>query len=140
MSISHNNLSVGLDEINSVYEAQFTLIMSWYDKRLVFNNLNSLTEKNSLSKNEREKLWFPKVVFENTNDKLQTVMDDITTTNIKSFNITSFKFADKTEHEAVKYTCNICNYQATHMGSLKRHKNTERHTSKLKAYFTIKAE
>ena len=102
MSISHNNLSVGLDEINSVYEAQFTLIMSWYDKRLVFNNLNSLTEKNSLSKNEREKLWFPKVVFENTNDKLQTVMDDITTTNIKSFNITSFKFADKTVHEAVK--------------------------------------
>ena len=91
-----------MDEINSAYEAQFTLVMSWYDKRLIFNNLSNITAKNSLSKKEREELWVPKVVFENTKEKIQTVMDDITTTNVKSFNITSFLIADKTVYEAVK--------------------------------------
>ena len=91
-----------MDEINSAYEAQFTLIISWFDKRLVFNNLNTKTAKNSLSNKEREELWVPKVVFENTKEKIQTVMDDITTANVKSFNISSFKIADKTVYEAVK--------------------------------------
>ena len=91
-----------MDEINSAYEAQFTLILSWFDKRLMFNNLNNKTEKNSLSNEEREELWVPKVVFENTKEKIQTVMDDITIANVKNFNITSFKIADKTVYEAVK--------------------------------------
>ena len=68
----------------------------------MFNNLNNKTEKNSLSNEEREELWVPKVVFENTKEKIQTVMDDITIANVKNFNITSFKIADKTVYEAVK--------------------------------------
>ena len=80
-----------MDEI----KAQFTLIISWFDKRLLFNNLNSKTEKNSHTNKERKELWVPKVVFANTKEKIQTVMDDITTANVKSFNTTAAGGLDK---------------------------------------------
>ena len=59
-------------------------------------------EKNLLPKKEQGELWVPRVVFENTEHKAQTVMDEMTSTNIKNLNISSFKITDETNAEAVK--------------------------------------
>ena len=74
----------------------------WYDQRITYRYLDSNMEKNLLPKKEQGELWVPRVVFENTEHKAQTVMDEMTSTNIKNLNISSFKITDETNAEAVK--------------------------------------
>ena len=51
---------------------------------------------------EAEQIWVPRLVFENTKDKVQTVMDEKTTIRVHTFNASDFKMSDKTNKEAVK--------------------------------------
>ena len=76
--------------------------MMWYDRRLIFKYLNPEVAKNLLSREEQQQIWVPKVVFENTKNKLQTVMDEKTSTNVKNFDISSFEMTDETNSEAIK--------------------------------------
>ena len=78
--------------------------MMWYDNRLIFKYLDPNVAKNLLSKEEQQQIWVPKVVFENTKKKLQIVMDERTSTNVKNFNMSSFGITDETNSEAIK-TC-----------------------------------
>ena len=74
----------------------------WYDQRLTYKYLDPNMAKNKISKKEQGEIWVPRVVFENTKHKPQTVMDEMTSTNIQNMNISSFKITDKTNAEAVK--------------------------------------
>jgi hypothetical protein len=68
----------------------------------VFNNLRENASKNLLSSEEAHQIWTPKLVFENTEDKIQTTMDDKTTVLVRTFNVSDFDISDKTNNEAVK--------------------------------------
>ena len=63
-------------EIKSIIQVRFFLYLSWHDPRLVFFNLKSDSGLNVLSKEEREGLWLPKLVFSNTADMQSTLVDD----------------------------------------------------------------
>ena len=58
--------------------------------------------KNLITKEEQQIIWFPKVVFENTRRKVETIRDQRTSTNIKNLNISLFDITDNTNAEAVK--------------------------------------
>ena len=76
--------------------------MTWYDQRITYRYLNSNMAKNMISKKEQGEIWVPRVVFENTKHKPQTIIDEMTSINIQNMNISSFKITDKTNAEAVK--------------------------------------
>ena len=82
--------------------AQFLLTMMWYDERITYSYLDANMEKNLITKEEQQMIWVPKVVFENTRNKLETVMDKRTSTNIKNSNVSIFEITDSTNAEAVK--------------------------------------
>ena len=76
--------------------------MKWYDERIIYKYLDANMAKNLISKEEQNEIWVPKVVFENTKNKVQTIIDEMTSTNIKNLNISSFEITDETNSEAVK--------------------------------------
>ena len=78
------------------------LTLSWYDQRLIFQYLTSEQSKNLLAQEEQARIWAPKVVFENTKEKTQTKMDEMTATTVKNFNISLFEITDDTESEVIK--------------------------------------
>jgi hypothetical protein len=78
------------------------LTMMWYDQRLIFKYLDPDVANNLSPKEEQRQIWVPKVVFESTKNKLQTVMDERTSTNVENFNISSFEITDETNAEAIK--------------------------------------
>ncbi|XP_023323855.1 uncharacterized protein LOC111697908 [Eurytemora carolleeae] len=65
-----------IDEKNSIFQVQFYLHFSWYDGRLTFFDLRNDSGLNALSPLEKELLWIPSLVFENTEDKSTTLVDD----------------------------------------------------------------
>ena len=78
------------------------LTMMWFDHRLTFRYLDANMAKNLITKEEQQMIWFPKVVFENTRRKVETVRDQRTSTIIKNLNISLFDITDNTNAEAVK--------------------------------------
>ena len=65
-----------IDEISSIFQVQFFLHFTWYDSRLMYYNLKNDTGLNTLSPEEKQKLWIPVLVFDNTENKLSTVVDE----------------------------------------------------------------
>ena len=63
---------LGIDEVSSIIKLQYKLILTWRDPRLHFDNLKLHTNKNVVSPNEAERIWYPRLVFVNTIDKEQT--------------------------------------------------------------------
>ena len=78
------------------------LTVKWYDSRIIYTHLDSNMAKNLLPKKELQGIWVPRVVFENTKNKLQTEMDKTTSIYVKNLNISSFTITDNTNSEAVK--------------------------------------
>ena len=56
---------------------QMALTLSWKDSRLEFHNLNSDTTMNSLTTEEKNEIWIPTVIFDNTVDRFQGRFDEI---------------------------------------------------------------
>ena len=65
-----------IDEISSIFQVQFFLHFTWYDSRLMYYNLKNDTGLNTLSPEEKQQLWIPVLVFDNTENKLSTVIDE----------------------------------------------------------------
>lgn len=63
---------------------QFILELTWHDTRLNFKNLregsadDATGDSNVLTEQEREHIWVPRVVYDNTADKEATVNDEKT--------------------------------------------------------------
>ena len=67
----------GIDEIGASVEFQFILEMTWYEVRLNFLNLRQ-SGRSNLETQEMEYLWVPKLVFFNTKERLETLVDEKT--------------------------------------------------------------
>ena len=74
----------------------------WFDQRITYKYLDSNMAKNLITKEEQQMIWFPKVEFENTRSKVETVNDQRTSTNIRNLDISMFDITDNTNAEAVK--------------------------------------
>jgi hypothetical protein len=68
-----NVLEIG--EIGMAFRSQFKLYMEWFDERLTFHNLHEGKVTNRMVKSEKEKIWIPTMIFENTDMKLRTLTD-----------------------------------------------------------------
>ncbi|XP_023321489.1 acetylcholine receptor subunit alpha-type unc-38 [Eurytemora carolleeae] len=72
-----------IDEKASIFQIQFYLHFSWLDSRLTFFDLRDNPALNSLSPQEKELLWIPVLVFDNTENKVTTLVDDKATITIR---------------------------------------------------------
>ena len=64
-----------MDEINSIFQVQFYLHFTWYDNRLTYFDLKDDIGLNTLSPEEKQKIWIPELIFDNTEFKLSTSLD-----------------------------------------------------------------
>ena len=79
INMSLNVISLGsFKAITQSFEAKLTMKMSWKDNRLHFINLRNTSEENTLSSKEKDYIWLPRFVFENTKEKSTSVVDDKT--------------------------------------------------------------
>ena len=81
MSIDIINLEK-IDEIKASVVYQYLLFLTWYEGRLRFQNLKT-TGTNQLESKEAEQLWVPRIVFYNTGERLENLMDEKTTTTVQ---------------------------------------------------------
>ena len=73
VSVSMNVLKlVDIDEDDYSIEIQFEITMQWKENRATYHNLKKKTSLNALMQNDYEKLWLPKVIYENTDQKEST--------------------------------------------------------------------
>ena len=71
------------DEISSNFEAELTLVLSWMDNRLTFDNLRENQESNVITPSEMTQIWIPKLVFKNTKEKKESIIDELAKVSIK---------------------------------------------------------
>ena len=78
----HMNVSVlafpEIDTVHLKFTADVYLRLRWYDFRIAFKDLNDVTTLNSLSRQDRDAIWSPKLDFLNALGPYQTVRDDLT--------------------------------------------------------------
>ena len=63
-----------LDEVKSLMKLQIEIKLSWVDSRLEFVNVDQ--EMNSINLKQKEMLWLPSLIFDNTNDKIEASFND----------------------------------------------------------------
>ena len=63
------------DPVESSYESKFSVLLKWYDPRLHYINLRSPPHINTLGPEEMQSIWVPSFTFENTNNKLNSLLD-----------------------------------------------------------------
>ena len=66
------NQVIRLEEVESTMTLQYTLLLEWRDTRVTFRNLRQETFLNTMGKEDALKVWYPKVVFYNTEDMAET--------------------------------------------------------------------
>ena len=64
------NLEIG--EVAMLFRNQFKLYMDWFDSRVTFYNLNANQGLNTLVEEEKQKIWTPSLIFDNTDEKVRT--------------------------------------------------------------------
>jgi hypothetical protein len=67
-----------IDTVNLRFTVDFFLNMRWYDLRIDFRDLNKISSLNSLSADDRDSIWVPKLGFENALGPFQTEVDSLT--------------------------------------------------------------
>ena len=73
VSVSINLLKlVDIDEDDYSIEIQFEITMKWTENRATYHNLKNKDSLNALPKTDYERLWLPKVIYENTDQKEST--------------------------------------------------------------------
>ena len=65
-------------EIDMTFETKFMLILEWKDRRLTYYNLKEQKEANIVSMKDREKMWIPPLLFNNTNQNIKVQNDENT--------------------------------------------------------------
>ena len=64
-----------MDELASSMTLQLQLQVSWIDSRLTFLNIHK-NRLNPISLAQKKRLWLPKLIFYNTNDKTVVSFND----------------------------------------------------------------
>ena len=63
---------VEIQEVDHAIALQFQINMRWTENRVKYQNLKSKTTLNALTKNDIRKLWLPRIVYDNTDQKQTT--------------------------------------------------------------------
>ena len=64
-----------IDEVAMLYKTQYSVNLEWLDPRITYYNLNENQGLNTLVEQEKEKIWTPKLIFDNTEEKTRTRTD-----------------------------------------------------------------
>ena len=68
---------VDIDEDDYSIGIQFKISLRWRENRATYQNLKSRESLNALAKKDIENVWLPKVVYENTDQKVTTRLGEI---------------------------------------------------------------
>ena len=60
------------------FTADYFLNLRWYDPRLAYQDLNTLTALNVLSSQHKKQIWTPQLTFTNALGPFQTEVDQLT--------------------------------------------------------------
>ena len=82
-----------VSEVQSLLEVSFSLVLSWFDPRITFTNLNQDPNFNKLTDAEKQKIWKPIIEFSNTKYVDTTVTD-------KEVVATVVRLGNKTDSDA----------------------------------------
>ncbi|XP_068250178.1 uncharacterized protein [Palaemon carinicauda] len=82
LSINFTMDTLNVDTTTMLMSVSYNLRITWFDNRLTYNNLKLLTRLNTLSLEEVEKLWRPKIGFINTDDIQNTAVDQDAVTTV----------------------------------------------------------
>ena len=63
---------LSLEEVASTMKLQYMLQLAWHDPRVTFMNLKKDTHMNSLTNEDANHVWYPKVTFYNTDEMEET--------------------------------------------------------------------
>ena len=66
-----------------LFLCQFKLYLEWFDSRVTFFNLNNNQLLNTLVQDEKQKIWTPSLIFDNTDEKIRTKTDDESLISVK---------------------------------------------------------
>ncbi len=83
---------LGISEVDNTISIQLNLALVWSDHRLIMQNLNNRTFLNTLTNKQYDKIWVPKVIFRNTYNSLESLIDDralMTITRLGDYKLTS---------------------------------------------------
>ena len=64
-----------IKELEGYWQVKVSFSLSWYDKRLEYQNLKDNIDLNILADEERELIWFPEVLFVNNDEAQRMVLD-----------------------------------------------------------------
>ena len=72
-----------IGEVQMLFRNQFKLYMEWSDSRVTFYNLQENSVLNTLVEEEKKKIWTPSLIFDNTDQKVRTRMDEESLISVK---------------------------------------------------------
>jgi hypothetical protein len=55
-----------IDEEKNEFKVKYMVSLEWYENRVTFHNLKTSMKMNVLTEDDVERLWIPKIIFENT--------------------------------------------------------------------------
>ena len=73
-----------VSEVESLFSCQLRLFLTWKDQRLEYNNLKMESNQNALSSEEKDAIWIPRVIFENTELRNGIINDEKSSITIES--------------------------------------------------------
>ena len=66
-----------------LYRTQYVLYQEWFDPRIEYYNLHKNQGLNTLVQDEKQLIWTPTLIFDNTDEKTRTTTDRESTISIK---------------------------------------------------------
>ena len=64
-----------IGEVAMLYRSKYTVNLEWLDPRITFYNLHGNQKLNSLVEEEKQKIWTPSLIFDNTDENTRTTTD-----------------------------------------------------------------
>ena len=74
-----------INEVEGTFTVSFELHSSWVDDRLIYANLKTDFDLNTLTEQEKEDVWTPKIVFSNTESQNTVIKDSNVIAKISRF-------------------------------------------------------
>ena len=72
-----------IDEVAMLYRTKYTIIQEWFDPRIAFYNIHWNQELNSLVPEEKQIIWTPNLIFQNTDENIRSLVDSESSISVK---------------------------------------------------------
>ena len=72
-----------IGEVAMMYRTKYTVNLEWLDPRITFYNLHGDRNLNSLVEKEKQMIWTPSLIFENTDENTRTTTDGESIISVK---------------------------------------------------------